>query len=117
MIEFGALVDSAPVMHLFAADQHLLLVVLVAGGLASGFIIALATAALFQRRSWSYLFVTLALATLLVRTVFGFLTVGGTVDGTVHHIMEHGLDVVTAILLIGAIYCARTVDSTGGRSV
>jgi uncharacterized membrane protein len=103
------------VIHLLGFDQHLLAVVLVIAGLVSAVIITLALAAFARRRSWSYFFVTLALATLLVRTGFGILTFGGFLDPTSHHILEHGLDILTVLLLLGAVYCARTVDRAEGE--
>ena len=98
------------VAHLAPGDGHLLLVVLAGAGLVSGLVIALALAALARRRSWSYVLVTLALTTLLVRTLFGLLSTGGILGEPSHHVLEHGLDILTVVLLLGAVYCARTVD-------
>lgn len=100
-------------MHLLGPDEHLLTAVLVAGALASGFIIALPLVAFVRRRSWPYLLVTLALGTLLVRTGFGMLSVQGSVAPVPHHIVEHGLDVLTVALLLGAVYLARGVGPRG----
>jgi heme A synthase len=95
-------------------DHDLLLFVLVAAALASGLVVALALAAFARRRSWSYFLVTLALAMLLVRSLFGMLTLDGALDATAHHVFEHALDVLAVLLLFGAAYCARTVDEPGG---
>lgn len=84
--------------------------VLVVAALASGLLITLALAALARRRSASYFLVTLALATLLTRTLFGVLTVRGVLGADPHHVLEHALDVLTVVLLLGAVYAARTVD-------
>lgn len=100
-------------MHLLGPDEHLLSAVLVVGALGSGFIISLAVVAFAQRRSWSYLLVTLALGTLFVRTGFGLLSLRGTIAPMSHHIVEHGLDVLTVALLLGALYLARGVDPRG----
>jgi uncharacterized membrane protein len=102
-------------MHLFGVDQHLLAVVLVVAGLVSAVIITLGLVAFARRRSWSYFLVTLALATLLVRTLFGILTLNDLLNPTSHHILEHGLDILTVLLLLGAVYTARTVDRRGGE--
>jgi len=100
-------------IHLLGPDEHLLAAVLVVGALASGFILALALVVFARRRSWSYLLVTLALGTLLVRTGFGLLNVRGTIAPVPHHIVEHGLDVVTVALLLGAVYLARGFEPRG----
>lgn len=99
--------------HLLGPDEHLLAAVLVVGALASGFLLALALVVFARRRSWSYLLVTLALGTLLLRTGFGVLSVRGTVAPVSHHIVEHGLDVVTVALLLAAVYLARDFEPTG----
>jgi hypothetical protein len=102
-------------LHLLRFDQQLLAVVLIVAALVSAIIITLALVAFARRRSWSYFLVTLALSTLLVRTGFGLLTVGGFRNPTSHHILEHGLDILTVLLLLGAVYCARTVDRAEGE--
>lgn len=97
-------------------DPDLLVVVLAVAALVSGLVMALGLAALARRRSWSYFLVTLALATLLVRTLFGVLAVNGLLGRSSHHLLEHGLDVLAVALLLGAVYCARTVDLPGGEA-
>lgn len=109
-----AWITAARPLHLLAVDQHLLLLVLVAGGLAGGLVLALSLAALARRRSWSYLLVTLALSTLLVRALVGILGMDGLLGTTAHHLVEHGLDLLTVALLLGAVYAARTVDRVEG---
>lgn len=101
-------------LHLLAMDQHLLVVVLAAGGLATGLLVALSTAALSRRRSLPYGLVTLALSTLLVRVVLGVMGLEGALGETAHHVLEHGLDVLTVALLLGAVYLARRGDPAGG---
>jgi heme A synthase len=88
----------------------LLPLVLLVAGLGSAVVVALALAALARRRSRSYVLVTLALATLLTRTVLGVLTVNHVLPPFPHHLLEHSLDAVTVALLLGAIYLARTVE-------
>ena len=102
-------------LSVLGIDQTLLLAVLVAAGLGSGVTIAVAVAALARRRTWSYLLVTLALATLLVRTVLGGLVHLDLLESTPHHVLEHTLDVFAVLLLFGAIYCVRTLGRADGE--
>lgn len=88
--------------------------VLVLAGIASVIIVGLAIAAFAKRRSRSYLLITLALATLLGRTVAGGLAMGEILPVGTHHLVEHALDGVMAVLLIAAVYFARTTDRTTG---
>jgi len=91
--------------------------VLVLAGGASVIVVGLAIAAFAQRRSRSYLLIALALLTLLARTVVGGLAMGQLLQLGAHHLMEHALDGVMAVLLIAAVYFARTTDpKTGGES-
>ena len=88
--------------------------VLVLAGGASLVIAGLAIAAFAQRRSRSYLLIALALLTLLARTVAGGLAMSEVLPAGTHHLMEHSLDGVMAVLLIAAVYFARTTDPTAG---
>jgi heme A synthase len=91
-------------------------VLVIAGG-ASLIVVGLAIAAFARRRSRSYLLIALALLTLLARSVAGGLAVGELLPVGTHHLMEHSLDGVMAVLLIAAVYFARTTDPTvGGES-
>lgn len=86
------------------------LFVLLVAGLGSGLVVSLALAAFARRRSLSYFLVTLALTTLLTRSLLGVLFVNGSLGHPQHHLLEHGLDVVGVLFLFGAVYAARTVD-------
>lgn len=88
----------------------LLTLVLALAGLGSGLVVVLALAALARRRSLSYFLVTVALATMLTRTVVGILGVNHVIGELPHHLLEHSLDVFTVVLLLGAVYAARTVN-------
>ena len=83
---------------------------LVIAGISSVAIVGLGIAALSRRRSRSYLLITLALATLLVRTLVGGLALEGMMSLRLHHLIEHGSDGVMAVLLLAAVYFARTTD-------
>jgi Na+/serine symporter len=87
----------------------LLSVVLGVAAVAAALLVGVALAALLRRRSVPYLLVTLALATLLARTLVGVGVMVGGVDDATHHTLEHGLDVVMAGLVIAAVWTARRV--------
>jgi hypothetical protein len=68
--------------------------------------------AYLRRRSRSYLLVTLALSTLLVRSATGLLSVADIYPATAFETLDHGLDIVMVSLLLGAVYYARRIDSS-----
>ena len=74
----------------------------------SASLVALALVALGRRRSVPYLLVAAALATLFTRTAVGWATAADLLVPTTHHLAEHGLDALTALLLLGAVAGART---------
>jgi hypothetical protein len=83
--------------------------VLALAALLAALVFGVALAAVAQRRSWSYLLIALALGTLLARTLVGVLTMEAVIDPDLHHVVEHGLDVVMAALVIAAVLLARDV--------
>jgi hypothetical protein len=100
-------------IHLTSASttgQPVLVVTLLAASVGALTVLALATAALALRRSVSYGLVTAALTTLAVRTAVAWLTIANLLSTQLHHLLEHGLDVIMASLVIGAVYYARTVQ-------
>lgn len=104
-------------LHAFSAvvtANPLLLAVLTIAGLGASVVVGLALAVFIRRRSRSYLLVTLAVATLLARTVVASLSLNGSIDAGVHHLAEHGLDIVMVALVIAAVYTARQVKRGGG---
>lgn len=84
-----------------------LLPALAVAAVGSATLVALSLVALGRRRSAPYLLVTLALAALFGRTALGWLTASAVVAPSAHHVAEHGLDAVTAALLLGAVLLAR----------
>lgn len=84
--------------------------VLAITGIVSLIVLGLAVVALTQRRSRSYLLITMALGTLAGRTLVGGLAMEGMVTVVFHHLLEHALDGVMAILLLAAVYYARTTE-------
>ena len=69
----------------------------------------------YRRRSRRYLLVSATLAALLSRSVVGLLTVCGLLSAGSHHLLEHGLDAVIAILLLAAVYDSTTTTSAERR--
>ena len=104
------------VLHLEASRESVpigavaLPTVLFLTGIVSLAIVGLGIAALAQRRSRSYLLIALALTTLLGRTVVGGFAMDSTIPMQLHHLFEHALDGVMAVLLLAAVYCARTTE-------
>ena len=99
-----------------AGDGPLMLVVLAAAGLGSALLLGLGLAAFARRRSRSYLLVVLALAALLARSLVAAGAEAGVLSTAVHHLAEHGLDVVVAALVVGAVVYVRTVEPDQGRA-
>ena len=85
-------------------DSPILLTILLLAGLGTAILFLLGVIAYLRRRSLPYLLITLALGALVVRTIVGFGTVFGHIPMGVHHLVEHGLDFLIAILLLAAIY-------------
>ena len=65
-----------------------------------------------RRRTLRYLLVTLALGALVARSLFGLGTVFGYVPMTVHHLVEHSLDFLIAVLILYAVYRSGPTGET-----
>ena len=91
-----------------------LALLLAVGGLCAAGVVGLALSALLQRRSWPYLLVALALGTLLIRIVAGIGYMHGSLSAEAHHLLEHGLDVAMAALVIAAVAFARETSAPAG---
>ncbi|MFB6096161.1 MAG: hypothetical protein ABEJ74_02080 [Haloferacaceae archaeon] len=87
------------------------LAVVVAAGALTAVLAGLGLAAFARRRSRSYLLVALALLALFARTLVAVAAMAGLLDGGAHHLLEHGLDVAMAALVVGAVYYARSVEA------
>lgn len=83
-------------------------VLILLSGIASVGLAVVGVLAFRRRRSPSYLLVATALIVLAAKAFVGGLTVAGLLGLRLHHLLEHGLDFLTAMLLIGAIYAARS---------
>ena len=88
--------------------DFVLVCLLVVAGLAAAVLVSLGLVAFSRRRSRSYFLIVLALCTLVCKALAGSFTVVGVMPVELHHTVEHGLDLVMAILLIAAVYYART---------
>lgn len=106
-----------PIAHLQSVGfDWLLVLALCIAGVASAVLTGAAIAVFQRRRSRPYLLVALALAALLVRTAVAGLSLVGSLGAQHHHLLEHGLDVVMAGLVIAAVYYARSVAPEHARS-
>ena len=90
-------------------DSPLLLTVLVLAGIGTTVLFLLGVVAYRRRRSTPYFLITLALGALVFRTIVGLGTVFGHVPMGLHHLVEHGLDFLIAVLLLFAIYRSGSV--------
>ncbi|MDZ7702460.1 MAG: hypothetical protein U5J98_10605 [Halobacteriales archaeon] len=98
-------------LHLHPGGLDLpLLAVLTGAGLVTAILLGLALAAFLQRQSRPYLLIALALGALLARSLVAGLSLMNLLDGSQHHLLEHGLDVAMGAFVIGAVYYARSVD-------
>ncbi len=91
-----------------------LAMLLAVGAIGAAGVLGVAIAAVRRRPSWPYLLVALALGTLFVRFLAGVTYMQGTVSAETHHLLEHGLDVAMAGLVIAAVLIAREAAPTGG---
>lgn len=82
-------------------------------GVLAAVVAGLAIAAFARRRSRRYLLVALALSTLVGRSAVGLGAYGGLIGPTLHHQLEHGLDVAMAALVIAAVYLVGRPGPTG----
>ncbi|PSP72096.1 hypothetical protein BRC86_13430 [Halobacteriales archaeon QS_3_64_16] len=96
-----------------SGSEVALVPLLVFGGLASAALAGLGAVAFLRRRSRSYLLVTLALVALGFKAFLGGLWLVEFLPITRHHLLEHGMDVAIALLLVAAIYDARRAPTNG----
>jgi hypothetical protein len=87
-----------------------LVVVLTVSALAAAVLCGLAVVAYRRRQSRAYLLVVLALAALVARPLIGALSATALLDADLHHLLEHGLDAIVVLLVLGAVYYARSVE-------
>jgi heme A synthase len=117
MIEPSASITSVS-LHATAGvglsgSEVALIPLLVFGGLASAALAGLGAVAFSRRRSRSYLLITLALVALGLKAFLGGLWLIEFLPIAQHHLLEHGMDVAIALLLVAAIYDARRAPMNG----
>lgn len=95
-------------------DGVLMFGILAVAGIASALLLGLALATFARRRTRPYLFVALAIASLVARTLVGGGGATAVLAPDLHHLIEHGLDVAMAALVIGAVLYARTAEPDRG---
>jgi hypothetical protein len=89
----------------------------VVAGLMTAVLVGLGLAVYVRRRSRSYLLVVLSLLALFARSVVAAGSLVGVVPEGTHHVLEHGLDIVMAALVVAAVYYVRAVEDSVGRGV
>jgi hypothetical protein len=102
------------VLHVGSGHQPIdtaLLPVLFIGGLASSVLVTAGIIAFSRRQARSYLFVVLALGTLVMKALLGGLALSDIIPISQHHLIEHALDMLLAVFLLIAVYDARTSPS------
>lgn len=87
-----------------------LLVVLALATLGTLALFCLALVGYRRRRTGVYLLVTVAIGLLVVRSLVGIGTALGLVPMAVHHLVEHGADVLVAALVLTALVRMGPVD-------
>lgn len=90
----------------------LLLVVIVLAVVGTTVLFCIGLVAYHRRRSFRYLLITVVLGLLVVRSIVGLCTVFGIVPMAIHHLVEHGLDFVIAVIILYAVY--QSGSSRGG---
>lgn len=81
-----------------------LLAVLLAATAGTGILFACSVVAYARRRGRRYLFISVAVGALWVRSLVGIGTVLGHVSMPIHHLVEHSLDLFIAILILYVVY-------------
>jgi len=88
-------------------DSLSLLVVITIAAMGTAMLLGIAIAAFLQRESQSYLLVVVAFSALFGRSIVAGINMVGLVSPTMHHFLEHGMDVVLVAVVIAAVYYAR----------
>jgi hypothetical protein len=84
--------------------------VVVLSAVAGAVLCGLAVTAYRQRRTRPYLLIALALTALFARPLVALLSGFELVSAPTHHLLEHALDTLFVVLVLGAVYDARTVE-------
>ena len=95
---------GAPLAAGVHGQNPVLFALLTLAAVVTAIVAGLGIAAFVRRRSRRYLLVALALSTLVARSAVGLGAYVGAVGPTMHHALEHGLDVAMAALVIAAVF-------------
>ncbi|AFZ73435.1 DUF7471 family protein [Natronobacterium gregoryi] len=82
----------------------ILLAVIVLAVLGTTILFLCGVVAYSRRRSLRYLLITIVLGLLVGRSFVGLGTAFGVVPMTIHHLVEHGVDLTIAVLILYAVY-------------
>jgi|APHM01.1.fsa_nt_gi hypothetical protein len=99
-----------PPLHV-GAGEPLLVWLLLAATAVTTLLFGLSLIVTYRRRSRRYLLVSATLAAFLSRSLVALLAVGGLVSADSHHLLEHGLDALIAIMLLAAVYDSTTATT------
>lgn len=93
------------------ADESLLLLsIIILAATGTGILLLASIAAYRRRRTREYFLVTLAIGALFARSIVGIGTVHGLVPMFFHHLLEHTLDFLIAVVVLYAIYLTGVQD-------
>lgn len=81
-----------------------LISVIIIAGLGTTALFVISVLAFIRRQTRQYFLVVVALGALVLRSVVGLGTALAIVPMAVHHLVEHGLDVLIAALILYAVY-------------
>lgn len=87
-----------------------LLLVLAVATVGTAFLLALALLSFTERRSRPYLLIALAISALFLRTIVAVMSMMEVLPTATHHLFEHALDVAVVVLVVVAVYYARSVE-------
>ncbi|WP_455429083.1 DUF7471 family protein [Haloarcula regularis] len=97
-------------------SDSLLIVALGTGTVLSILVASLSAVAFVKRRTISYLLITVSFSTFLGKTSLGLVSLTSGMSTDMHHSFEHSLDVVMMVLVLTAVYYARTSERRRRRS-
>ena len=93
-----------------------LLALIVAAAVGTGVLFATSLVVYTRRRSTQYLLVCVAMGALWFRSIVGAGTVLGYVSMPLHHLVEHGLDLFIAVVILYAVYAHPPGSPSGSPS-
>ena len=101
---------TVPLHGVQSVEPGVLWVLVTLAALGASALLGLALAAFVARRSRPYLLLVGAFAALFARSLVAVGSGMGMLSPTMHHVVEHGIDVVLVALVVAAVYYARSVS-------